>query len=44
MENKNNDIPKDIRRLDGPLYNKERQINDIIRKMINFEDNWQKKK
>ncbi len=41
MENKYNDMSKDIRILDGPLNDKERQINYITRTMINFEDNLQ---
>ena len=41
MENKYNDMSKDIRILDGPLNDKERRINDITRRMINFEDNLQ---
>jgi hypothetical protein len=41
MENKYNYMSKDIRILDGPLNDKERQINDITRRMINFEDNLQ---
>jgi predicted nucleic acid-binding Zn-ribbon protein len=42
MENKNNDMSKDIRRLDGQLNDKERQINDITRKMKNIEDDLQR--
>jgi hypothetical protein len=42
MENKNNDMSKDIRKLDGQLIDKERQINDITRKMKNFEDDLQR--
>jgi hypothetical protein len=42
MENKNNYMSKDIRRLDGQLNDKERQINDITRKMKNIEDDLQR--
>ena len=42
MENKNNDMSKDIRRLDGQLNDKEKQINDITRKLINFQDDLQR--
>jgi hypothetical protein len=42
MENKNNDMSKDIRRLDGQLNDKEKQINDITRKVINFHDDLQR--